>query len=265
MVNCINASLRQLLEQAYNVKSYQIEGPSWLDSDGYNVMARVPQGVPASQVPVMFQALLAERFQVNLHRETRTLPAYELNIAKDGPKLKEVDPGEVAAYRATHEAARAGREAPTSVPATGGRGRGASTTAGARPMAMGTMAVRVSQGGGRTDHFKMSMPDFANFLSNQLSRPVVDQTALTGVYDIELTYLADESDPLQMQLRQAMAAAGAIGRADSTSPTTDADASSPIPTLFQALQQTLGLKLNSKKAPVEILVIESANRVPTQN
>src|ERR1035437_6944903 len=108
LVNCNNATLKMLLAQAYEVKNYQIEGPAWLDSGGYDLVAKIPEGVPVQQVPAMLQALLKERFQVVFHKETRSLQAFELNIAKGGPKLKEVDPAEVAAYNAERLAARGG-------------------------------------------------------------------------------------------------------------------------------------------------------------
>jgi uncharacterized protein (TIGR03435 family) len=257
MVNCTNATLKMLLAQAYDVKIYQIEGPAWLDSGGYDLMAKIPEGLPVAQVPAMLQALLAERFQVVLHKDTRSLPAYDLTIAKGGPKLKEVDPAEVAAYDAAQEASRGGSVTappppPPSAGAAAGRGRS---------MPLGRLSINFSTSGARTYRGKMTMAQLVNMLSNQLSRPVLDQTGLRGTYEIELTYLADESDPIQMQMRSSMGASGGSG--DAAHPATDAN--TPIATIFQALQQSLGLKLDAKKAPLEILVIESANKVPTEN
>ena len=84
MVRCVNATLKQMLMLAYGVKDYQIEGSAWIDSNGYNLMAKVPAGAPAAQVSAMLQALLEERFAVKLHKETKMLPAYELTVGRTG-------------------------------------------------------------------------------------------------------------------------------------------------------------------------------------
>jgi uncharacterized protein (TIGR03435 family) len=83
------------------------------------------------------------------------------------------------------------------------------------------------------------MEDFADYLTSSLSRPVFDHTNLKGVYQIDLSYLGDE--PLQQ------------------------DSNTPIATLFQALEKTLGLKLEFKKAPLEMIVFDSGNKIPTEN
>ena len=131
-------------------------------------------------------------------------------------------------------------------------------------MPLGALTIMFNSNGARTYRGKMNMEQLVNMLSNQLSRPVVDKTGLKGTYEIELTYLVDESDPTQMQIRSSMAAAG-VGGAGGDAAHPAADASTPIATVFQALQQSLGLKLDAKKAPLEILVIDSANKAPTEN
>ena len=268
-VNCTNATLKQLLAQAYEVKSYQIEGPGWLDTDGYDLMAKIPEGVPVQQVPAMLQALLAERFKVVLHKETKALPAYELTVAKGGPKLKEVDPAEVAAAEeAAAQASRSGSLPPPPPPPPPPGAPGAPPGRGGR-MPVGAFSMQFSSNGARTLRGKLSITQLVNSLSNQLGRPIFDKTDLKGTYDIELTYLADETDAMQSQLRALMPAAAASGGASagvgSDAPRPASDANTPIATLAQALQQSLGLKLEAKKAPLEILVIDSANRVPTEN
>ncbi len=83
-----NATVKMLLINAYNVKSYQVTGPSWIDTERYNIIAKVPEGTSKADGQVMLQNLLAERFKIVLHRETKELPLYELNVAKGGSKLK---------------------------------------------------------------------------------------------------------------------------------------------------------------------------------
>src|ERR1017187_9580473 len=92
MVDYKNFTLKILLARAYGLKDYEITGPDWLDTEGYDVLAKVPAGVPQDQIPAMLQALLADRFQIKFHKETKTLPVYVLAVAKGGPKLKDTDP-----------------------------------------------------------------------------------------------------------------------------------------------------------------------------
>jgi len=268
MVNCTNATLKMMLAQAYEVKNYQIEGPGWLDTDGYDLMAKIPEGVPVQQVPAMLQALLAERFKVVLHKETKALPAYELTIAKGGPKLKEVDPAEVAAAAEAAAKAREGGALPPPPPPPPPPGAPGAAVRGG-PMPAGAFSVRFSSDGARTVRGKMSIPQLVNMLTNQVGRPVLDKTDLKGTYDIELTYLADETDAMQSQMRAMVAAAAASGGGGGgvggDAPRAASDANTPIATLAQALQQSLGLKLEAKKAPLEILIIDSASKVPTEN
>jgi uncharacterized protein (TIGR03435 family) len=227
-VQCNNATLKTILMQAYGVKAYQVEGPAWLESEHYDVMAKIPEGVAVEQVAAMMQALLAERFKVVLHKDSRMLPAYDLTIAKGGIKMKEVDAAEVAAHAAG-----------TAPPAPKAADRNAMP-------ALGSFTVRMSNSGARTERGKMSMAQITNLLSNTVGRPVTDQTGLTGTYEMELTYMGDPP--------------ALPGNAAVTPP-----ADSPIATIFQAVQESLGLKLEPKKAPLDVLVIESANKVPTEN
>lgn len=249
MVHCTGTTLKILLMRAYDVKQYQIQGPDWLNTENYDLMAKVPEGVPADKVPAMLQALLAERFGVKVHKETRVLPAYELSVGK-GPKMKEVD---VAKLPGIPEPGSAFPPPPP----PGGRGSGpppvSSMPVGAVMMMFGPNGTRIVRG-------NMTMEQFSNYLSNSVSRPVLDDTGLKGTYEIELSYLADETDGM-------MIPGGGGGRAmdggGREGPPLQ-DASAPTATLSQAVQ-TLGLKLEAKKAPVDMIVIDSANKVPTEN
>jgi uncharacterized protein (TIGR03435 family) len=165
--------------------------PDWLKSDDarYDISAKAPAGASSRQMPEMLKALLAERFKVALHRETRTLPIYALVTAKGGPKL--------------HEAPADGHSSTNS--------RGGHITA---------------------QH--VSMVDLGDSLSRQLGRAVIDQTGLKGAFDFTLEYAADDADTSR-------------------------------PSIFTALQEQLGLRLEATKGPVEVLVIDRAERVPTEN
>jgi uncharacterized protein (TIGR03435 family) len=114
----------------------------------------------------------------------------------------------------------------------------------------------------------MTMAQLTNYFTNSLDRPVFDNTGLKGTYEIELSYLADGTDGMGLGMaggpgpEPGPAAAATGGRGDAAGPQ---DANAPIATLFQAVQQTLGLKLDPKKAPVDMIVVDSANKVPTDN
>ena len=134
-------------------------------------------------------------------------------------------------------------------------------------MSLGTFSTSFSTSGARTVRGKMTMAVLVNMLSNQVSRPVLDQTELKGTYEIEFSYMADESDPTLALLRasvpQSGGATGSGGASGGGAAAPDLDA--PIATIFQALQQSLGLKLEAKKSNIEVVVLDSANKVPTEN
>src|ERR1035441_2782695 len=80
---CNNMPLRRLLVTAYGLKNYQVEGPSWLDTDGYDIVAKVPAGTSKEQFSLMLQSLLAERFKVSVHRETRNMRSEERRVGEE--------------------------------------------------------------------------------------------------------------------------------------------------------------------------------------
>src|ERR1035441_7502668 len=131
MIDYKSVTLKFLLARAYGMKEDRISGPEWLGSASYDIMAKKPAVVPHDQTMLMLRALLTERFQLTLHKETKTMPVYALTVAKSGPKLQEIDPAIVAAS----DAAGRGSQQP---PTTGG-GRG-----GAPPMPIGGMNVNMN-------------------------------------------------------------------------------------------------------------------------
>jgi uncharacterized protein (TIGR03435 family) len=90
-----NATLKRLLQVAYDLNALQISGPGWLDSDRFDLAARSPQGVPDSELMPMLQSLLKERFRLTLHRENKEMPVYDLVVAKDGLKISVFDPSHI--------------------------------------------------------------------------------------------------------------------------------------------------------------------------
>jgi uncharacterized protein (TIGR03435 family) len=186
-----NITLKGLLRMAYDVTGFQISGgPKWLDSARYDVEAKAAGNPSARERLVMMQALLADRFQLKLHRESRELPVYWLVVGKGGPKI----------LRAADE----------------------------------TRSYRVSRGAVNT---RTTMPALANVFSNWLERVVLDRTGLEGAYDVKLEWIPEEEPE---------------------------SATHPGASLFSAVQNQLGLRLEARKGPVEILVIEGAEK-PSEN
>ena len=237
-VNYTNTNLKMILPRAFGVKSFQITGPSWLETERYNIVAKIPDNTPPEQVPLMLQNLLVERFKLKFHREKKDLPVYALVTGKNGPKLEKSEDN--------------GLEGPPDAPGVkqAGTGRG--------PGGRGMMMF----GPGRLEMKHMSISNFADMLSNILDRPVLDQTGIQGFYNIKLEVSMEEL----MQMKGAMTrimpggpgpGAGEPGRGP-------APESAPGQSIFTAIQQ-LGLKLEPKKEPLEMIVIDSGDKVPPEN
>jgi uncharacterized protein (TIGR03435 family) len=224
-------TLKTLLMTAYDVKNYQINGPAWLDTERYDIVAKVPAGATKEQVNIMWQNLLAERFGVKLHHEPKEFQVEELVVARDGPKLKET----------TWDSAT---PLPPGPPRRNTNGEltspGAVMTIFPGPSAKAHMVVKAQP-----------MAKLTDMLANDHRRPVLDRTGLTGLYDFILDYTIDLSGfPLPPGAPEPPRAAGA---------------SDPGPDLAAAVQQQLGLRLVAAKANIDVLVIDKADKVPTAN
>lgn len=232
-------SLQNLIRIAYGVKEYQISGPDWVASERFDVNAKIPSGGTETQVPEMLQALLEDRFQLKMHREMRDLPVYALMVEKNGPKIEE------APADATATAPAAG---PVNVSATG-EARGVSMNYG--------NGSSFTFADNRLEGRKLTAPQMADVLSRFTEKPVVNMTELKGRYNFVLE-LAPE-DFRAMLIRSAVAAGiqlppQALQLADAASGAS----------LFSAIEK-LGLKLDSRKAPLDVLVIDHAEKTPTEN
>jgi len=266
---CSGMPLRALVVRAYGVKNYQISEPSWMDSERFDIMAKVPAGATPEQVNLMLQKLLADRFQMTVHRETKDLPVYALVVGKNGHKLKASTGDDKGP---SVDAALAGRALPP--PPSGGGGQqammmitrgGTGTAAGQRGLMM-TMRNGLNEVVGR----KATVSGLANLLSTQLNRPVMDETDLTGEYDFTLDFAPDETMRSGGVLGGIVIAgpgpaAGAGGGAAPGAPGSETRDPSSAPSIFSAIQNQLGLKLEPKKAPVEIIVVDKADKAPTEN
>jgi len=204
LVQMENVSLKKIMLNAWGIpddREYMIDGPGWLATEHFDIEARFPANTPAPQVRQMAQNLMAERFKLALHRETRQLPIYTLTVAKNGPRVQPVD------------------------------------------IAQG----RTSTDAGRLEAKGITIQKLTDLLARMAGTPVVDATGLKGAFDFVLEWAPDET----LRLPAAPGDGGAGG--------------SGGPSIFTALEEQLGLKLTGGKGPVEVLVVDHVEKVPTQN
>jgi len=241
--------LEDLLITAFNVKEFQIVGPDWLkggwtdSSTRFRIDATLPPDTTREQLLVMLQNMLAERFKLMLHRETRELPKYSLVLGKNGPKLKES-----AEVPLPKDGAQGGQH--------GGRRTGSNDAYGfpnwRMPPEGGTWRFFIN-GRGRIGGERATTQALTNDLADHLRSPVTDDTGLKRKYDFVLAFsLPGWSGP-------AADLPGGVGTPTST------EAPEPLPDVFGAIQSQLGLKLEPKKGPVEVIVIDHIEKNPTEN
>jgi uncharacterized protein (TIGR03435 family) len=235
LFTCENYRLKALVARAYDMPEYRVNTPDWMDDVMFNVSARIPKGATKEQFLIMMQNLLAERFKMKARLDKKEMPLYELSVMKGGPKFKEavVEPPKPGAADA---------------PRPRGAG-GIQRDAEGYPVLGGGTTMAIMNNHARTQGKNEPITWLVSQLAFQLHAPVTDATGLTAKYDIVLSWVFDDNR-----------AAGANGS------TPLAGASEPAgPTLEQAVQAQLGLKLEKKKGPVEVVVVDSAERTPTEN
>ena len=219
--------------RAYDVQLDQIAGPAWImDNMGpnlYQIDAAIPAGTTKAQFQQMMRTLLAERFHLAFHREKRNFPGYDLVVARGGPKLNQPASG-------SNSALPPGPQMRTSL----GRGM-IRVELQEKPLSdlvagLGRLIAQ-SQGG-----------DPADFASRKAR--VIDKTGLTGTYSFTLEFSCEGCRSL-----------GANGS------TTPADpAGSGLPDIFAALEKQLGLRLvKTKDIPLDVIVVDHADKIPTGN
>ena len=217
-----NVTVRLLLTQAFNVKDFQISGgPSWMSSEHFDIDAKTGGEEDAKdakptqaqmmakteQLRSMMQSLLADRFKLKSHEDSKEAPAYALVVGKNGPKLKPSDAG-----------------------------------------AEGRSMMRM--GRGQLTATKVTMDGLASQLANHVGRPVVNKTGLPGEYDVELEWTPDPGQ------------GGPLGAPPSGEAPPPVDSSGP--SIFTAVQDKLGLKLEGTKSPVKVIVIDAVEK-PSEN
>jgi uncharacterized protein (TIGR03435 family) len=222
------------------LKFYQVVGPEWIAGERFDIDAKLPAGGTREQVSDMLLSLLVDRFQLKTHREQKEFPVYGLVVLPSGVKMKEVpaDP--------ETDGADAPKKA-FQVVAQGGPG-----------------GVSINYGPGSSFKFgdnkivgtKLTMANFVDVLGRFVDRPVVDMTELPGRYDLSVDLSQDDYNA--MLIRSAVSA-GVNLPPQALQLLNNADGS-----LFGALKP-LGLKLEAKKAPIDVVVVDSIQRTASAN
>jgi uncharacterized protein (TIGR03435 family) len=246
MVRCTSFSLKDYIALAYRVKNYQISGPEWIASERFDIAAKLPAGAAREQIRDMVQTLLLDRFQLKLHHETKEFPVYALVVGKGGPKMKES-----AQDTATDGAGAGAGRGNIDVIAGGGRG------GGGVDLGNGSSFVMRENG---FDAVKLGMTSFADMLARFVDRPMVDMTDLKGAYDFSLQFSPE--DFRAMRIRAALAAGVSVPISPEIMRAVMEAASGD--SLFAAIE-SLGLKLDARKAPLDVLVIDHIEKTPSEN
>jgi uncharacterized protein (TIGR03435 family) len=226
-LTAINVPLRFVIRQAYRVPEARVlGGPTWLDTERFDIAAKAPAGTgrTSDDIRQMLRTLLAERFALRLHTEDRNMPVYSLTLARAD-----------------------GRLGPNLRPSTTDcADRKASVVAGRVQCGILVSQAPTSaslRGGGAT------MAEFVRLLGDFLDRPLMDDAGLTGTFDLELQFAA---------LRSALPGASVPGGLGVAGGADD------IPNLFTAVQEQLGLRLESRRAVAQVLVIDDVSE-PSEN
>jgi uncharacterized protein (TIGR03435 family) len=238
--NAGNATLRTLTRSAYFPR-YQMQGqivggPSWFDTERFDITARIDGTPTQDQVRAMVRTLLADRFNLSTHAETRELLVFALVIARNdrrlGPQMRAID----IDCAALQQARQLGQAPPAE------RQLGAPPPQCMTTNAFGSLS-RVESGG-------MTMASLASILSEQTGRPVIDRTGLSGYFALTLEFAGEPgiASPL---------GGGPVGP-PATAPSPDR------PSIFSAVQDQLGLTLDARREPTEVLIIDRAE-LPTPN
>lgn len=223
-VSLTNMTLKGMIGFAWNLQPFQVSGgPPWIDSTRYVVAAK-PDGSPkSSEIPAMVQALLAERFQLAVHHGTQELPIYAVVLARKDGKLG-------PRLTQTKEGSCTIFDPSKPRPQPGAP----------RPRFCGTSGVSPN----RLTAIGIPIANLAPMLQMVLDRTVIDKTGLTGNFDLTMEWSPDETQALQ-------------GPPDAPKPPPSDSAG---PSIFTAIQEQLGLKLESEKGPVDVLIIDRAER-----
>lgn len=231
-------TFKDYIALAYRVQAYQITGPDWMGSERFDVNAKLPAGGTTAQIPEMMQALLTDRFQLKFHRDKKDLPVYAVSVGKPPLRLTEV--------------------APTPQDEPNGPAVNVSGSGGAN-------GVSVDLGRGSSYTFannkfegkKLTMDLLCRMLERYVDRPVVNQTDLSGYYDITLELTPEDY--------QAMLIRAGINSGVVLPPQVVRLAEGNSAASLLDAAQKVGLKIEAKKAPLDQIVVDQVLKTPTAN
>ena len=260
-------STSDLIMMAYKLKSYQLVTPDWmkgLAAQRWDIMAKMPPGATKDDVPQMMQALLAERFKLEFHKESKDHNAYVLTVAKSGLKMTEAPPDPEPAKPESlapgeSPKAPAGNENPQVKMTQTGENSATVTVGGGEG---GPMKMNMGPQGMHMEAEKMPMEGLVEFLSKLADKPIVDQTGLKGKYkvtlDVPMADLMNMARAMGAPVPNGPAGGAGAGPADAASDPTRGGS------VFNNVKQ-LGLNLEAKKLPIEILTVDKCEKTPTEN
>ncbi len=243
-VNMGYQSLFDLIFSAYDVVPVQIVGPDFLKTEHYDIQATMPVGATEAQVPKMLQALLAERFKLTVHKEKREVPIYALIVGKSG--LRKMKPA------TTEEIAPEPMPGDVTQNTPFGKMTRRETKNGMVAFIAGLGTLKISMGGSgeHIEFSNLTTSRFVQLLSSEGDRMVVDKTGLKGSYEASFDISMDQGP------QQAPGGGAEGGAAIAATPQQN-----PI---FGAVEQ-MGLKLDTQKDQVEMLIVDHVEKTPTDN
>ena len=242
-VHFTDMSLRDCMRQAWKLKAYQVVGPDWVAADRWDITAKLPAGATSDQVPAMLQSLLTDRFKLAFHPEKKEFEVYALVTAKGGLRLKETAPDPAS------DSAAAPAKPAMNVTASG-------SAAG--------VFVDLGQGSwysfadNKLTGHKLTMARIADTLSGYMDKAVVDMTGAPANTFYDMSFDITPDDYRTMLIRSAIAAGVSLP------PGAERLADLPTDSLAAAMEGS-GLKLDSRKAPLDVMVIDRAEKTPTEN
>jgi uncharacterized protein (TIGR03435 family) len=234
-ISFTNVTLFNVILHAYDLMAFQLSAPEWVSSRRYDIAAVIPAGASKEQCNRMLQTLLAERFNLVVHHETRSLQGFDLVAVRGGSKLK-----------TSAESTAPASGTPDGPPKTDSEGYPELTAPGL------IMMEGAKAGGVIVFLTAKSQPPSAlvHLLSREFQMPIGDQTGLQGNFDFKLAFAPKPPGALPPP----------------PSPDSPSNAEDDVaPNLTTAVQQQLGLRLNARRVPTDVLVVDRAEQLPTRN
>jgi len=260
-------SLQDLIANAYDLKTYQVKGPDWLATTRFDIVATIPQGASKDDAPKMLQALLLDRFKLEVHRDTSDHPVLALIVGKGGPKLTSAPPAAPLDDDAPLKPGEMKIDTPDG-PARVTRNSDGSATVNMGAKGIITQKVDMQNQVLHIESSTTTMVGFADMLTRMMQmgsgggRPVVDMTGLKGNYQVALDI--SMADLMAAARAQGVQGPPGSGGAPGASMGDASDPGGGGSTVYASVEK-LGLKLEARKAPVLELVVDSVARVPTDN